>query len=74
MAATHERPAPLGLDADLWEVLACPCPAHGAVRPDEKTGRIICTVCGRSFEVRDGIPVLLLDESREPAEAGESGT
>ena len=62
------RPAPLGVAADLWDVLACPCPEHAAVRPDEVTGRIVCTSCGRSFEVRDGIPVMLLDEATLPAE------
>jgi uncharacterized protein YbaR (Trm112 family) len=62
------RPAPLGVAADLWDVLACPCPEHAAVRPDEATGRIVCTSCGRSFEVRDGIPVMLLDEATLPAE------
>ena len=59
-------PAPLGIPADLWEILACPCDAHAPVRPDEATGRIVCTSCGRSFEVRDGIPVMLLDEATDP--------
>lgn len=65
------RPAPLGVPADLWDVLACPCPAHGAVRPDEVSGRIVCTVCGRSYEVRDGIPVMLLEEALAPAEGSD---
>ncbi len=29
------RPAPLGVAAELWDVLACPCPEHAPVRPDE---------------------------------------
>ena len=60
------RPAPLGIPADLWDILACPCDAHAPVRPDEASGRIVCTACGRSFEVRDGIPVMLLDEATDP--------
>lgn len=60
------RAAPLGISADLWDILACSCDAHGAVTPDEATGRIVCTVCGRSFPVRDGIPVMLLDEAILP--------
>jgi uncharacterized protein YbaR (Trm112 family) len=60
------RPAPFGIPADLWDVLACPCDAHAPVRADETSGRIVCTVCGRSFEVRDGIPVMLLEESLAP--------
>lgn len=74
MASLTGRPAPLGIPADLWDVLACPCPGHGVVRPDEASGRVVCTVCGRSFEVRDGIPVMLLDQSQVPAGADESGT
>ena len=61
------RPAPLGIPADLWDILACPCEAHAPVRPDEQSGRIVCTACGRSFEVRDGIPVMLLDEAIDPS-------
>ena len=66
------RPAPLGISSDLWEILACPCPAHAPVVPDEGTGRIVCTECGRSFPVLDGIPVMLLDEATEPT-GGENG-
>jgi uncharacterized protein YbaR (Trm112 family) len=68
MADLTGRPAPLGISADLWEILACPCPAHAPVRPDEATGRIVCTECGRSFPVSDGIPVMLLDEAILPPE------
>jgi uncharacterized protein YbaR (Trm112 family) len=57
------RPAVLGISADLWDVLACPCPQHATVAADEQSGRIVCTVCETSFEVRDGIPVMLLDEA-----------
>lgn len=66
MADLTGRPAPLGVAAELWDILACPCDAHGAVRPDEEHRRIVCTVCGRSYEVRDGIPVMLLDEAILP--------
>jgi uncharacterized protein YbaR (Trm112 family) len=64
--ATHDlagRSAPLGIPADLWDVLACPCPEHAPVEADLDTKRIRCTRCRTSFEVRDGIPVLLLDEA-----------
>ena len=53
---------PLGLDPVLLDVIACPCPAHAPLRIDEHAMSLVCTQCGRSFEVRDGIPVLLLDE------------
>jgi uncharacterized protein YbaR (Trm112 family) len=56
---------PLGLPAALWDVLACPCPEHAPLRADEEAGELVCTSCGRRFAVRDGIPVLLLDEAVE---------
>ncbi len=56
-------PAPLGIAADLWDVLACPCPEHAAVEADLDAKRIRCTRCRTTFEVRDGIPVMLLDEA-----------
>lgn len=51
----------------LLEILACPCPQHGELRPglgdDADADYLSCQVCGRGFPVRDGIPVLLLDEA-----------
>ena len=63
MADLTGRPAPLGIPADLWDLLACPCPEHAAVEADEAAQRVVCTRCRTSFEVRDGIPVMLLDEA-----------
>jgi uncharacterized protein YbaR (Trm112 family) len=63
------RPAPLGIPADLWDVLACPCPQHAPVEADLETARIVCARCRTSFEVRDGIPVMLIDAAR-PGPAG----
>ena len=55
--------APLGVAAPLWAVLACPCPNHASVEPDEAAGCAVCTRCRTTFDVRDGIPVMLLDEA-----------
>ena len=55
--------APLGIPDALWDVLACPCPQHAPVAPDLATGSIVCTRCRTSFEVRDGVPVMLRDEA-----------
>ncbi|MEZ5117156.1 MAG: Trm112 family protein [Candidatus Nanopelagicales bacterium] len=54
---------PLGLDPALLEILACPCDRHAEVAADEVAGALVCTVCATSFPVRDGIPVMLLDEA-----------
>lgn len=55
--------ATLGLDPRLLEVLACPCDAHAPLIVDQARQLLVCTDCRRGFVVRDGIPVMLLDES-----------
>ncbi|MDD2857721.1 MAG: hypothetical protein PHU75_03515 [Candidatus Nanopelagicales bacterium] len=60
--------APLGLDPALWQVLACPCDAHGALSADEPSQTLRCQVCGAQFPVRDGIPVMLLGEAVQPGQ------
>jgi uncharacterized protein YbaR (Trm112 family) len=55
---------PLGLDPDLLAILACPDTHHTALTVDEAAGELVCPTCDRAFPVRDGIPVLLLDEAR----------
>lgn len=57
------------INPNLLEILACPCPAHAAVELNESENRIVCTKCQTKFPIKDGIPVMLLDE----AEAGPNG-
>ena len=52
------------IDAKLLEILACPA-CHGDVvagngREEDK---IICTKCGKKYPVKNGIPVLLVNEA-----------
>jgi uncharacterized protein YbaR (Trm112 family) len=58
------------LDPQLLEILACPAPHHAPLRvgteDDPAADALTCTACGRVFPVRDGIPVLLLDEASAP--------
>jgi uncharacterized protein YbaR (Trm112 family) len=68
---------PLGLDPDLLDILACPAPDHGTLRPgtpdDPDAPEITvltCTSCGRRYPVTDGIPVLLLSEASGGPEGG----
>jgi uncharacterized protein YbaR (Trm112 family) len=56
---------PLGLDPVLLEILACPDSHHTRLEVDEQAGELVCPTCHRAFPVRDGIPVLLLDEARQ---------
>lgn len=54
------------LEAGLLEILACPA-CHSSLK--EQDTELICTGqnCGLAYPVRDGIPVLLVDEARRPA-------
>jgi hypothetical protein len=65
-----------GLDPVLLEVLACPAEHHAPLRlggpEDPNAPSLTCTECGRVFPIRDGIPVLLLDEATAPGDAGTS--
>jgi uncharacterized protein YbaR (Trm112 family) len=65
------------LDPRLLDILACPSPDHAPLRAgtaDDPTADFLtCTSCGRAFPVRDGIPVLLLDEAVGGPSAGGAG-
>jgi uncharacterized protein YbaR (Trm112 family) len=53
---------------ELLEILACPV-CKTPVHLDAAAERIVCDSCGRRYPIRDGIPVMLVEE----AEGGESG-
>lgn len=54
--ARRDEPTPI--DATLLEILVCPID-HGALRIE--ASNLVCTVCGRSYPVEDGIPNMLID-------------
>jgi uncharacterized protein len=64
----------LGLDEKLLEIIVCPN-CHGELSPvateagdTTQDGELVCQgSCGYAYPVRDGIPVLLVDEARKPA-------
>jgi hypothetical protein len=62
---------PLGLDPVLLGILACPDTHHSPLTVDEAAGELVCATCDRAYPVRDGIPVLLLDEARHRRVGGE---
>ncbi|MBB3678701.1 Trm112 family protein [Modestobacter versicolor] len=55
----------LGIDPALLEILACPDTHHSPLTLDVDAAELVCPTCHRAFPVRDGIPVLLLDEARQ---------
>ena len=56
------------IDPLLLDVLACPCDSHAPVTVEASA--VVCTVCARRFPIREGIPVMLLDE----AATGDAGS
>ena len=53
------------IDKELLEILACPsCKSAVVLQGD----RIVCAnpTCGLRYPVRDGIPVMLIDEAEKP--------
>ncbi|MDF2439259.1 MAG: uncharacterized protein JWN98_243 [Abditibacteriota bacterium] len=51
------------IDAQLKAILVCPCPHHADLDEDEAASQLVCTHCHLGFEVRDGIPIMMLEES-----------
>jgi uncharacterized protein YbaR (Trm112 family) len=58
----------MALDARLLEILACP-EDKGPLYYFEADRFLFCPACRRRYEVRDDIPVMLLDEATVLAEA-----
>lgn len=48
--------------SDVLNILACPA-CKGELRPANEQRRLYCYTCGLEFPVREGIPVMLLDEA-----------
>lgn len=48
------------IDAELLKILACPaCKADVKLEKD----KIVCTKCSKKYPIKDGIPVMLIDEA-----------
>lgn len=64
--STNPTPLPPreGLDPTLLEILACPDDKQPVIYQKEGDAeRLTCTKCGKRYPVRDGIPVMLIDEA-----------
>ncbi|MBI4494644.1 MAG: Trm112 family protein [Chloroflexi bacterium] len=69
--AVVEPPAPLGqlggeVDSELLAILACPLDKAPVAREGDY---IVCSQCGRRYPIRDGIPVMLIEEALLPESA-----
>lgn len=55
----------VALDERLLEILVCAA-CHGPVEHKDRRHLIVCTDCGLRYPVRDGIPVMLVEEATYP--------
>ncbi len=55
------------LSPAFLEIAACPA-CHGRFAVDYDTHELVCAspTCALAYPVRDGVPVLLIDEARKP--------
>ncbi len=56
------------IDKELLEILACPACKAGVKL---EGGKIVCAGCGRRYPIRDGIPIMLVDEAEAPGAGGK---
>ena len=55
--------AETGVDPKLLEILVCPL-TKGPLRYDADAQELISEQAGLAFPIRDGIPIMLVDEAR----------
>lgn len=56
------------IDKELLEILACPVCKKGVTQEEDW---LVCSECSRRYPIRDGIPVMLVDEAEQPEEKKE---
>jgi uncharacterized protein YbaR (Trm112 family) len=67
-SARAPEPPRLGgeVDPELLEILACPLDKQPVTR---QGNYLVCSACQRHYPIRDGIPVMLIDEALTPEQA-----
>jgi uncharacterized protein len=54
----------MALSKDLLEILACP-KCKGDLRLNDAGDGLICDRCRLLYEIRDDIPIMLIDEAKK---------
>jgi len=56
------------IDQELLDILACPiCKSAVALRDN----KIVCVNCKRKYPIRDGIPIMLIEEAESEEQEKE---
>lgn len=53
----------MAISKELLEILACP-KCKGEIHLNEEGDGLICEACKLVYEIRDDIPIMLIDEAR----------
>ncbi len=65
MTSTDQNSSPAsGIDPRLLEVLICPV-SRGPLVYDKKTNELVSKKANLAFPIRDGVPIMLVDEARQ---------
>ena len=59
------------ISKELLDILACP-KCKGSVELTEKEDGLVCRSCQLLYEIRDNIPVMLIDEAKKLDEEKKS--
>ncbi len=72
-AAATERSSDegTGVDPKLLEILVCPL-TKGPLRYDRESQELISEQAGLAYPIRDGIPIMLVDEARRLDDGGDA--
>jgi len=54
----------MSINKELLDILACP-KCKGDIYLNETEDGLICDNCKLMYEIRDGIPVMLIDEAKK---------
>ncbi|MCK5437579.1 MAG: Trm112 family protein [Desulfobulbaceae bacterium] len=52
------------ISQDLLDILACP-KCKGEVKLTESKDGLLCEACKLLYEIREGIPIMLIDEAKK---------
>jgi uncharacterized protein YbaR (Trm112 family) len=53
----------MAINPELLEILACP-QCKGDIHLNEKESGLICEACKLVYEIRDDIPIMLIEEAK----------
>ena len=53
----------MSIDQELLNILVCP-KCKGNIYLDEKENRLICENCRLFYEIKDNIPIMLIEEAK----------